>query len=219
MNPFYKLILAVTLTSAMLYVGFILFLRSSGGAGLSIDADSSDGHSLNQLRHTREPDTQRISVDSMTAVDDVASTDDVQTASKTASKTDGSTEQSREAARIDKLRRLGVLQEKRPEPTTALDVRLSVAENCATELAPQNRRISLQFRYDTSTLLGKSLNRLETLVAAYRECGGGEFALAKNPLGSVDAHESLTQMRLDEVKYFFLQHSIPKSDFEFPDPS
>jgi hypothetical protein len=52
----------------------------------------------------------------------------------------------------------------------------------------------------------------------YRRCGG-TLQLQHNPQGQADANELLKQRRQDEVKYYFLQRSIPKASIEFPESS
>ena len=74
----------------------------------------------------------------------------------------------------------------------------------------------LKFRFESSRIMGESLNVLESLLAVHRECEEGYFAVDKNPLGLVDSDDTLAQMRLDEIKYFFLQHNVSLDIVEFP---
>ena len=124
--------------------------------------------------------------------------------------------QERENARLERLAALGLVTEKQPEPTVAIDASLlmpAVCEGAALAQVPVN----LKFRHESPIIRGESLNALESLVAMYRECREGEFVLVENPLGHEDATASLTQMRFDEVKYFFIQHSVSMDAVQFPE--
>ena len=122
----------------------------------------------------------------------------------------------RERARKLRLAELGLIPEKRPEPTIAVDVSLVMPEQCSGARIARVP-LGLKFRYESPMVTGDSLNALESLVALYRDCEQGEFVLAENPLGQVDATDTLTQMRFDEVKYFFLQHSVSIDAVRFPE--
>lgn len=103
-------------------------------------------------------------------------------------------------------------------PVRAVDVTYELPPNCeasAAALAP----VAVQYRYESPTIKGASLRELEILMTEYRRCEGGAFQFAHNPLGKEDATLSLMQMRLDELKYFFLQHRVPKTALKFPDDS
>ncbi|MFK7859666.1 MAG: hypothetical protein AB8B64_12630 [Granulosicoccus sp.] len=121
----------------------------------------------------------------------------------------------REAARRQKLIDLGILsQTLPPEPTIAIDVSLDMPERCkGADIA--RVPIGVKFRFESSLIKGESLNALESLVAFYRECESGQFILAQNPLGRADATEMLMQMRFDEIKYFFIQHSVSIDAVQF----
>lgn len=125
------------------------------------------------------------------------------------------TNQQREAKRRARLAELGLITKPAPEPTTAVDVSLHMPESC---VGHEKARIpvGLKFRFDSYSIRGESLHELEKLVASYRNCKEGLFVLAENPLGSVDRSATLVQVRLDEIKYFFIQHSIPTESIQFP---
>ena len=122
----------------------------------------------------------------------------------------------RARARKQRLAELGLISEEPPEPTIAVDVSLLMPDECS---GAQIARVpvGLKFRYESSIVRGESLNELESLVALYRDCEQGEFVLDENPLGRADANDTLTQMRFDEVKYFFLQHSVSIDAVKFPE--
>ena len=122
----------------------------------------------------------------------------------------------RERARQQRFAELGLIPEKPPEPTVAVDVSLIMPEECS-DAAIARVPVGLKFRYESALIRGESLNALESLVALYRECEQGEFVLAENPLGRADATDTLTQMRFDEVKYFFIQHSVSIDAVRFPE--
>jgi len=124
--------------------------------------------------------------------------------------------QAREAARRQKLTELGIISGSEHEPTIAIDVKLQMPERCesvALAIVP----VGVKFRFESSIIKGESLNDLESLVALYRECVSGRFILTQNPLGRADRTEMLTERRLDEIKYFFIQHSVPIDAVEFPE--
>lgn len=122
----------------------------------------------------------------------------------------------RESARRARYAELGLIPKKTPKPTIAVDVALEMPERCAGA-AVARVPVALKFRYETSTMRGESLSSLESLVALFRECGSGEFLVTENPLGRVDATDLLKQMRFDEVKYFFIQHSVSIDTVQFPE--
>ena len=125
------------------------------------------------------------------------------------------TNQQREAKRRAKLAELGLITKPAPEPTTAVDVSLHMPESCVGH-DEASIPVGLKFRFDSYSIRGESLHELEKLVASYRNCKEGLFVLAENPLGSVDRSAALVQVRLDEIKYFFIQHSIPTESIQFP---
>ncbi len=103
-----------------------------------------------------------------------------------------------------------------PSPVRAVDVALEIPAECDAGdivLAP----LSVKYRYESPAIKGSSLSELELLVAEYRKCGSGIFHLSHNPLGKEDATPALMQRRLDELKYFFLQHRVPKVALRFPE--
>ena len=122
----------------------------------------------------------------------------------------------RENARLKRLEELGLVTKKQPAPTIAIDASLIMPSACAGA-AISKVPVGLKFRYESSIMRGESLNALESLVALYRQCEEGEFVLAQNPLGREDATELLTQMRFDEVKYFFIQHRVSIESVQFPE--
>lgn len=105
-----------------------------------------------------------------------------------------------------------------PPPVRAVDVSYNAPENCEASgvaLAP----VAVQYRFESPTITGASLRELELLMTEYRRCDGGQFQFAHNPLGKEDATPQLKQRRLDELKYFFLQHRVSKTALRFPDDS
>lgn len=124
--------------------------------------------------------------------------------------------EAREQARKRRLEELGLIPKPRHEPTTAIDVSLIMPEHCAGAVVAAVP-VGLKFRHESSVIKGESLNALESIVALYRDCQQGEFVLVANPLGREDATRMLTQMRFDEVKYFFIQHSVSIDAVQFPE--
>ena len=105
-----------------------------------------------------------------------------------------------------------------PPPVRAVDVSYSAPENCEASgvaLAP----VAVQYRLESPTITGASLRELELLMTEYRRCDGGQFQFAHNPLGKEDATPQLMQRRLDELKYFFLQHRVSETALRFLDDS
>lgn len=100
-------------------------------------------------------------------------------------------------------------------PIQALDVTLTVPSGCIVPAALQ-APVPISFSAESATIRGSSLMELDLLVSEYRNCGGGIFQLSENALGKANATDTLTQMRFDELKYFFIQHSVPKSALRYP---
>jgi len=121
----------------------------------------------------------------------------------------------REAARRARLIQLGVISKPAPEPTTAIDIVLQLPQRCEGHVVAKVP-VGLDFRFESSSIKGHSLNELEKLVRLYKDCKDGRFVLSENPLGRVDRSAALVQVRLDEVKYFFIQHSVSIESIEFP---
>ncbi len=125
--------------------------------------------------------------------------------------------QSRQKARQARLAELGLIRKKAPPPTVAVDVSLDMPERCSGA-ALAKVPVGLKFRHETSVIRGESLNALQSLVALFRQCNDdGKFIVAENPLGRADATDTLRQMRIDEVKYFFIQHSVSIDTVQFPE--
>ena len=130
---------------------------------------------------------------------------------------DAQDEQSETISGEARLKQVLGIDEPEP-PVRAVDVSYQLPENCdagAVVLAP----VAVQYRFESPSITGTGLRELELLMAEYRRCDGGEFRFAHNPLGNQDATPQLKQMRLDELKYFFLQHRVPKTALTFPDDS
>lgn len=104
---------------------------------------------------------------------------------------------------------------KRPPPTHALDVSLIGGGEC---VKPEEKTflIPVMFSHNGSSVRGASIVDLNALLAVYRRCEQGYFKLSTVPSGQGDASESLTQMRLDELKYFFHQNGVPPDSLRFP---
>ena len=103
-----------------------------------------------------------------------------------------------------------------PPPVKTVDVALEISSECEAGdivLAP----LSVKYRYESPNIKGSSLSELELLVAEYRQCGGGIFHLSHTHLSEEDATPALMLRRLDEFKYFFLQHRVPKAALRFPE--
>ncbi len=104
-----------------------------------------------------------------------------------------------------------------PPPTVrAVDVVYEIPSECDAS-AVLHAPIPVKYRYESPTIKGSSLAELELLIAEYRRCDGGIFHLSYNPLGKEDATPVLMQRRLDELKYYFLQHRVPKAALRFPE--
>jgi hypothetical protein len=103
-----------------------------------------------------------------------------------------------------------------PDPVQAIDVLLEIPLDCdgtGVAMTP----ITVQYPLDSPAVKGASMLELDQLVEAYRLCEGGLFRLAHNPLAKVDTSPLLAQMRLDELKYYFIQRSVPVAALRFPD--
>ena len=124
--------------------------------------------------------------------------------------------EARSEARRERLAELGLIQETPRKSTTAVDVSLLLPEQCKGAVTAKVP-IGVKYRYESSIIRGESLNALESMVALYRLCEQGNFVVAENPLDFEDATPTLTQMRFDEVKYFFIQHRISIDAVQFPE--
>jgi len=103
---------------------------------------------------------------------------------------------------------------KGPAATRAVDIRLMLAKRDCPMSAQERTRIGVLFRHGSAAIKGASLNLIDGLIHLHRRCGG-TFELKHNPQGTTDANDVLKKRRQDEVKYYFLQRSIPKTDIEF----
>lgn len=107
------------------------------------------------------------------------------------------------------------LPEQAPATVRAVDVSLETRPDCDVS-GVSAEPVSVQYRFESATIRGVSLPELEQLVAAYRRCGGGRLQFSANPLVQGDSTQMLSQMRMNELKYFFLQHGVPKASLHYP---
>ena len=192
-----------------------------------ISPEESTGEDSSELAEEEEAETEQQAefkeeVDELQAADAQAAEN---SSSSTASEEDDSEHtgslsdeelEARADARRKRLAELGLIQKKPHEPTIAVDVSLLMPDQCKGAVTARVP-IGLKYRYESSIIRGESLNALESLVALYRLCEQGAFVVDENPLGFEDATPTLTQMRFDEVKYFFIQHSISIDTVQFPE--
>lgn len=238
MNPIVKVLIAASLVCVALYYGVTSFLGTTSGVNDSLNlkslahtrADNSDSQSgvdkkpeplvvtLKEPVIASRPDDEILI--EVSTVSDSADENDVipkQAAAEAAVVPDekiaaitGGAQETQE--RLKKT--LGI--SKPLPPVRAVDVVLEIPAECDVSdvvLAP----LPVKYRHESPTIKGASLQELEILVAEYRKCDGGVFHLSHNPLGREDSTPALRQRRLDELKYFFLQHRMPKTALRFPE--
>jgi len=199
----------------------LLLICAASGIGLwfGIKGFSVDSGALEPLKSPEAISAaQQTQVDVVNNFSGVATDSDAQSESEPSKSLVLGVEEisRREKARQLRFAELGLLPEKPPEPTVALDVSLIMPDECA-DASVAHVPIGLKFRYESSIIRGESMNDLQSLVSLYKDCELGEFVLDENPLGDADANDSLKQMRLNEVKYFFIQHSVPIQAVRFPE--
>lgn len=116
---------------------------------------------------------------------------------------------------VAKLNRLAQPLRAQEPASHAIDVTLEVSPYCdatVVALAP----VAVQYRHESPTIKAGSLQALESLVAEYRKCQQSVFQLSESPLNHAEtADSSLTQLRFDELKYFFIQHSVSKAALRY----
>ena len=97
--------------------------------------------------------------------------------------------------------------------TRAVDVGLAPALAARCPAAAGARlRTGVLFRHGSAAIKGRSLNRIDEVLAIRRACGGGEVRVEPNPQGEADADAELAARRRDEVKYYLLQRRVPAAD-------
>lgn len=128
---------------------------------------------------------------------------------------DGEQQPETAAERSTRLMRETLGISERPSPTHAIDVSLIGGGECVKP-GEKTSKIPVFFSYNGATVRGKSFIDLNALLSIHRRCGQGFFKMATNPAGDVDASGPLTQMRLDELKYFFQQNGVPLEALKFP---
>ena len=105
-------------------------------------------------------------------------------------------------------------------PTRAVDVGLPIAEVARCPAAAGARyRTGVLFRHGSTAIKGRSLTRLDELLALRRACGGGELRIAPNPEGETDGDAALAERRREEVKYYLLQRRVPAADIVYGERS
>ncbi len=230
MNPVLKVLIATLLVCFGLYFGVSKFLGTTKG-----QTDTLDLKSLAYIRPESSEDkpkpeqTPEILPEPREAEEIVPEPDeeariDVTTVVGSDEDTDEASEETpdEDAEATDAPQdKENILKEalgisEPPLPVRAVDVALEIPSECEVGdivLAP----LAVKYRHESPSIKGFSLSELELLVAEYRKCGSGIFYLSHNPLGKEDATPALKQRRLDELKYFFLQHRVPKAALRFPE--
>lgn len=104
--------------------------------------------------------------------------------------------------------------------TRAVDVGLSpaLAAGCPSA-AGARLRTGVLFRHGSASIKGRSLNRIDEVLALRKACGGGEVLVEPNPQGDADGDAELAGRRRDEVKYYLLQRRVPAADIAFRERS
>lgn len=204
MNPIVKVVVAVSIIAFSLWWGVGTYLGSSDDLAPSLN--------VRNLAHLRDETVLSGEVDEsaqqlaaakpnlVVALKEPSTADDVPTESKAAA---------REQALMEKL---GIRKPK--PPTIAADVTLNLSSDCDAGPAIQ-APVAVKFRNNSPTIRGESLNALEVLVAEFRQCESGIFTISANPQAEADTTPGLMQMRFDELKYYFLQHSVSRSALKF----
>ena len=124
-------------------------------------------------------------------------------------------EESAAEAASRKMRQALGIEESKPM-TRAVDVQLFASADCdVSELEVTS--VAVQFRRDSYRPRAISMRQLEILAEAHRKCPEAYIEVSENPLGKTDATEQLTQRRFDEIKYFFIQNSVPKGALRYLD--
>ncbi|ASJ71433.1 hypothetical protein [Granulosicoccus antarcticus] len=239
MNPIVKVLIAAALFCLALYYGIAFLLGSTNELEESLDVKS-----LSYIRE--DDDTSRVKPEIVVAPDEalagksdadpgdvpaletaqaperVVPADSLQADRVHAATAETEIESLEESARqtdssAKRLKEtLNVVEP--PPPVRAVDVAFEIPANCDASdvvLAP----LSVKYRYESPSIKGESIGELQSFAAEYHRCEGGIFRLSHNPLGREDSTPMLMQRRLDEIKYFFLQHRVPKSALKYPDNS
>ena len=104
--------------------------------------------------------------------------------------------------------------------TRAVDLGLPMATitGCA-EAAGARFRTGVLFRHGSAAIKGRSLNRIDEVLAIRKACGGGPVEVLANPQGEADGDAELADRRRDEVKYYLLQRRVPAADIAFRERS
>jgi len=104
---------------------------------------------------------------------------------------------------------------KRKPAIHAVDVELILSQTCTAQnlsLEP----VSILYRYESPMIRGSSVTKLRELVGHFRNCRGASIQMTSLRNSNENASQELTVMRLNELKYFFTQNSVPKAALIYP---
>ncbi len=105
--------------------------------------------------------------------------------------------------------------QKRKPAIHAVDVELILSQTCiAQNVSPEP--VSILYRYESPMIRGSSMTKLRELVGHFRNCRDASIQMTSLRNSNENASQELTAMRLNELKYFFTQNSVPKTALIYP---
>ena len=111
-------------------------------------------------------------------------------------------------------------RERRASRVAAADGEAVPAADAGAAARPEIT-VGVLFRHGSVAIKGRSLNRVDRLVDAFRDCATGLLVVEDHPEGrvDVDGDERLATRRREELKYYLLQRRVPKDLMRFPESS
>lgn len=207
MKPVLQVVIVVAIVATALWWAVRAFVIETDDTVRSLDVRSlsylrDDGHSQATPRNRSDA---AVVVGAAMPTTSTSSSRDVQDTAQNATQNTA----------VAKLNRLAQPLRAQEPANHAIDVTLEVSPYCDTTVVALPP-VAVQYRHESPTIKAGSLQALESLVAEYRKCQQSIFQLSESPLNHAEtADSSLTQLRFDELKYFFIQHSVSKAALRY----
>ena len=182
----------------------------------TINAEENDSEDLTGVDKNGEtPPSAEDRADSDEDIQRQLREDANQTPDEQTEKNDKPTNESRRKALLASVKK----QPRKPEPILAVDVTLEFGNASGCRIpADALTTVGVLFRPESAAIKGASLSQLDKLTSLFKNCeAGSRMLLLQHPEKQDNSNKTLRQRRQDEVKYYLLQHSVPKTAMRYID--
>lgn len=206
--PLYLYALALCVLALIVYLASLFFSQSDS---LSASGESTNAHTQSQINVVAKISNTRSTEQGLKhrLVEKPETGTSINSAHLSSVSEDKAALQDTESATERSARQirenLGLKVRKNAE--AAVIVELMTSESCVTK-SHEKTSLAIYYRHESPTIRSSSFNELRSLLRQFRRCENSEFHMTQ---GDVESSDRLAQMRFNELKYFFTQHSVPKS--------